>query len=87
VLDLPGKSTFAKRFLKANPDFERVNQDELKTRKRCEAVAEAHLKEGKSVIVDRCNFDYQQRLTWIKLGDLSSSCLSPLALFLVPNVL
>jgi hypothetical protein len=37
-------------------------------RKRCEAEAEIGLRRGKSVLVDRCNFDYQQRVTWIKLG-------------------
>lgn len=63
-----GKSTLAKRLIEAYPEFVRVNQDEMKTRKRCEAEAEIGLRRGKSVLVDRCNFDYQQRVTWIKLA-------------------
>jgi hypothetical protein len=48
----------------------------MKTRRRCEAEAEIGLRRGKSVLVDRCNFDFQQRVTWIKLGTYIFSLLS-----------
>jgi predicted kinase len=63
-----GKSTVANRLIKMNQNWIRVNQDELKTRKACEHVARDNLKKGKSIIVDRCNFDIQQRNVWIKLA-------------------
>jgi predicted kinase len=63
-----GKSTVANRLLTMNKNWVRVNQDELKTRKACEKVARDNLKKGKSVIVDRCNFDIKQRNVWIKIA-------------------
>jgi len=46
----------------------RVNQDEMGSRHNCEQKANEAYLIGKSVIVDRCNFDIQQRNTWIKLA-------------------
>jgi predicted kinase len=64
-----GKSTIAKRLVEASKgEYVRVNQDEMGTRKKCEMVAKDALKKQKSVIVDRCNFDYQQRHVWIKMA-------------------
>jgi len=63
-----GKSTVANRLINMNNNWVRVNQDEMKTRKACENVARDSLKRGKSVIVDRCNFDFQQRNVWIKIA-------------------
>eukprot|EP01125_Pyxidicula_operculata_P002454 TRINITY_DN12316_c0_g1_i1.p1 TRINITY_DN12316_c0_g1~~TRINITY_DN12316_c0_g1_i1.p1 ORF type:complete len:658 (-),score=188.38 TRINITY_DN12316_c0_g1_i1:35-2008(-) len=63
-----GKSTLAKELIAANPSWVRVNQDELGSRKTCESKAEQALRDGKSVVVDRCNFDYWQRNTWVKLA-------------------
>jgi hypothetical protein len=76
LVNTSGKSTLAKRLIDAYPEFVRVNQDEMKTRRRCEAEAEIGLRRGKSVLVDRCNFDFQQRVTWIKLGTYIFSSLS-----------
>ena len=41
--------------------WERVNQDEMGTRKVCETRTEQALQKGKSVVIDRCNFDIAQR--------------------------
>ncbi len=57
-----GKSTAAKQL--AERGWARVNQDEMGTRKVCEARLEDALRAGRSVVVDRCNFDYQQRHVW-----------------------
>eukprot|EP01099_Mayorella_cantabrigiensis_P006174 TRINITY_DN5109_c0_g1_i1.p1 TRINITY_DN5109_c0_g1~~TRINITY_DN5109_c0_g1_i1.p1 ORF type:complete len:215 (+),score=64.54 TRINITY_DN5109_c0_g1_i1:38-646(+) len=69
LVGLPGsgKSTLAHK-LAATSLFNRVNQDDLKTRKACEAAVNMALKKGQSVVVDRCNFDIRQRHTWIKLS-------------------
>jgi hypothetical protein len=44
------------------------NQDELGNRKMVEQMVGNHLRDKKNVIVDRCNFDYAQRHTWVKLA-------------------
>jgi predicted kinase len=62
-----GKSTFAER-LQEQSGWVRVNQDELGTRRAVEVRMEAALKQGLSVIVDRTNFDYQQRNNWVKMA-------------------
>jgi len=46
----------------------RVNQDEMGSRHNCEQRAKEAFLLGKSVIVDRCNFDLRQRSTWVKLA-------------------
>ncbi|GAM26089.1 hypothetical protein SAMD00019534_092640, partial [Acytostelium subglobosum LB1] len=61
-----GKSYFASRL--AERGWKRVNQDDLGTRKKCEDVMIASLKQGESVVIDRCNFDIQQRRTWVRLA-------------------
>eukprot|EP01121_Diplochlamys_sp_Union-15-3_P010112 TRINITY_DN2809_c0_g1_i1.p1 TRINITY_DN2809_c0_g1~~TRINITY_DN2809_c0_g1_i1.p1 ORF type:complete len:559 (-),score=84.27 TRINITY_DN2809_c0_g1_i1:48-1724(-) len=68
LVGLPGsgKSTLANKL--AEFGWFRVNQDELGHRKACENSTIQALKSGKSVIIDRCNFDYSQRSTWIKLS-------------------
>ncbi|CAG8482119.1 14803_t:CDS:2 [Acaulospora morrowiae] len=64
-----GKSTLAKNICKIYPDnWYRVNQDDLGSRQACEDLARAKLKEGKNVIVDRVNFDKNQRKTWIEIA-------------------
>lgn len=63
-----GKSTLAHKMVKLNTNWVRVNQDDLKTRKACEVLARDSLKKGKSVIIDRCNFDIQQRNVWVKIA-------------------
>lgn len=40
----------------------------MKSRKACEMYARKFLDKKQSVIVDRCNFDRDQRKTWIELA-------------------
>jgi predicted kinase len=71
LVGLPGsgKSTFANLLAQAMPyKFDRVNQDELKTRKQCIKFAKQALDQRKCVIIDRCNFDESQRQTWYDLA-------------------
>lgn len=48
-----------------------VCQDELGTRKRCEAAVREALHAGHRVVIDRCNQSVEQRKTWI---DLAHEC-------------
>lgn len=62
-------STAANKLIQeSNGLWSRVNQDEMGTRKACEQVARKSFKDGLSVVVDRCNFDFQQRQNWLKLA-------------------
>ncbi|OAV92317.1 hypothetical protein PTTG_03919 [Puccinia triticina 1-1 BBBD Race 1] len=63
-----GKSTFATQLENSDPNFVRICQDVLGKRQACEAMARRSLKEGKSIIIDRQNFDPKQRRTWIRIG-------------------
>lgn len=45
-----------------------MNQDTLGNRKACETACRQALSRGCSVIIDRCNFDAQQREHWIRIG-------------------
>ena len=51
----------------------RVSQDELGSRQACESLAGQTLKQGRSVVIDRCNFDVSQREHWIKIAQRYSS--------------
>lgn len=57
-----GKSTLATTVYK---DFTRVNQDELRTRDKCEEMYEFYLATGHNIILDRCNSSKDQRKWWI----------------------
>eukprot|EP00585_Thalassiosira_rotula_P007483 CAMPEP_0196143058 /NCGR_PEP_ID=MMETSP0910-20130528/12594_1 /TAXON_ID=49265 /ORGANISM="Thalassiosira rotula, Strain GSO102" /LENGTH=213 /DNA_ID=CAMNT_0041404451 /DNA_START=160 /DNA_END=801 /DNA_ORIENTATION=- len=68
-----GKSHFASRLESSMPGtFLRVNQDSLGTRRKCEALARRALAEGKVAVIDRCNFDSDQRKTWIDIAEKGS---------------
>lgn len=69
LMGLPGcgKSTFSKALEKVG--WVRVNQDEMKKRIVCERITDSSFKKNKSVIVDRCNFDYEQRHHFIKIAN------------------
>lgn len=71
-----GKSTFADKLVAANPNkFVRINQDKLKTRKKCESKCRHALRNGKTVIIDRVNFDVEQRKFFIDIASEFSGCL------------
>jgi len=64
-----GKSTLANRLLAVAPHrWSRVNQDEMGSRKTCITRAKDALAANRHVIVDRCNFDVEQRKSWIELA-------------------
>lgn len=56
-------------------EWRRVNQDSLKSRQRCEKAAKQTLASSACVIIDRMNFDAEQRAHWVKLAsEFSSPC-------------
>ncbi|KAL4990536.1 polynucleotide kinase 3 phosphatase-domain-containing protein [Aspergillus falconensis] len=62
-----GKSTFFWDYLKPL-DYERVNQDILKSRAKCIKVAKERLAAKKSVVVDNTNADVDTRAQWIEVA-------------------
>lgn len=71
-----GKSTFAQAVVQnSQSSWRRVNQDSLGSRKQCMSVAKQSLTASTSVIIDRMNFDTDQRGHWVKLAaDFHSPC-------------
>ncbi|KAJ1896790.1 hypothetical protein LPJ66_003776 [Kickxella alabastrina] len=71
LVGLPGcgKTAFARRLASHAPSWERINQDEMGSRSLCEQHAAKCLKEGKNVVIDRCNFDEDQRKIWVKIAE------------------
>ncbi|KAG0369050.1 AAA domain-containing protein [Gamsiella multidivaricata] len=66
-----GKSTFAKALTKAFPEYVRINQDDLGDRAACEALTMSALQANnrtQSVVIDRCNFDQDQRKVWVGIA-------------------
>lgn len=63
-----GKSTLAKKLEETG--FVRVNQDDLGSRNKCKGLMVDSLKQGRNIVIDRCNFDVNQRKTWIDLAKL-----------------
>jgi predicted kinase len=64
-----GKSTLAQYLTSLNTSrYIRVNQDELKTRNKCETLTRTALKQSQSPIIDRCNFDPKQRSHFIRIA-------------------
>lgn len=76
LVGLPGsgKSTFGRIVEKCLPwKYARVNQDELSSRQKCINRARSILNQGKCPIVDRCNFDVQQRSHFLQLAAESTT--------------
>lgn len=73
-----GKSTFAKglcqeckRYSHENPykrHWRAFNQDALGSRQAVHREAEKALMHGYHIIIDRCNFDAEQRAHWLRLA-------------------
>ena len=56
--------------MKGNPSrYVRINQDQLKTRKKCERLCRDTLNKGKVPIIDRCNFDPSQRQHFLLIAN------------------
>ncbi|KAL5337001.1 polynucleotide kinase 3 phosphatase-domain-containing protein [Aspergillus crustosus] len=62
-----GKSTFYWNYLEPL-DYERVNQDILRSRLKCIKVAKEHLAAKKSVAVDNTNADLDTRAQWVDVA-------------------
>ncbi|XXH05236.1 hypothetical protein Hte_011661 [Hypoxylon texense] len=62
-----GKSTFYWRNLKPL-NYERVNQDTLKSRAKCFKAATEFLDEGSSIVIDNTNPDADGRKEWIEFA-------------------
>ncbi|KAK0611859.1 polynucleotide kinase 3 phosphatase-domain-containing protein [Immersiella caudata] len=62
-----GKSTFFWKQLKPLR-YERVNQDQLKSKDNCFKAAAAFLKEGESIVIDNTNPDPEVRSQWVELA-------------------
>ncbi|GAA5907867.1 hypothetical protein JCM8208_001966 [Rhodotorula glutinis] len=63
-----GKSTLSSAWERLVPGWVRVNQDDLGDRRTCEQAVRRALSNGLSVLVDRQNFDAQQRRTWLEIA-------------------
>lgn len=61
-----GKSTVSK--ILKEWGYVRVSQDELGSRGACAKVMRNALRQGKNVVVDRCNFNAHQRKQWIDIA-------------------
>ncbi|KAJ1672848.1 hypothetical protein EV182_006371, partial [Spiromyces aspiralis] len=70
LVGLPGcgKTSFSRRMVVHTKNWVIINQDEMGSRSHCEQSAAKHLKEGKNVVIDRSNFDEDQRKVWVKIG-------------------
>ncbi|KAL0018993.1 hypothetical protein WJX79_001369 [Trebouxia sp. C0005] len=68
LMGLPGsgKTTLAMRLRQMGWVW--INQDIMGDRQRCEFECTQALLAGKEVVVDRCNFDEQQRATWVRIA-------------------
>lgn len=63
-----GKSTLAARFEREH-NYERINQDTLKTEQKCFLKArEAIVENNKSVVVDNTNINSEIRKRWISFA-------------------
>lgn len=68
LVGLPGsgKSTLAKK-LEEN-GYIRINQDDMGSRNACKKAAIEALKLHKNIVIDRCNFDKNQRRSWFGIA-------------------
>lgn len=75
-LPCSGKSTVAEKLVAKG--YSRICQDELGSRNKCKGAMVEAVKKGNKVIIDRVNFDRQQRASWIdlahKLGVMNVRC-------------
>jgi bifunctional polynucleotide phosphatase/kinase len=60
-----GKSTLVKKYF---PTYVQINQDKLKTKKKCLTAAQQALSSGKSVIIDNTNPTSQTRAEYISIA-------------------
>jgi predicted kinase len=75
-----GKSTMASKLVKLG--WYAASQDELGSRKLCEKYALKALKNGKSVVLDRCNLNDKERRQWIAFAKKQCSVASVHCIYL-----
>lgn len=64
-----GKSHFATSLQSSKPrKFVRINQDQLKSRQRCEQRCRETINQGRIPVIDRCNFDTTQRRHFLRIA-------------------
>ncbi|KAI0566668.1 P-loop containing nucleoside triphosphate hydrolase [Gracilaria domingensis] len=66
-----GKSTFSMHL--CDVGWVRVSQDDLGNRRKCELQTVQLLREGRNVVIDRCNFDKSQRKHWVDFAKARGS--------------
>lgn len=82
-----GKSTFAREATAHAPDaWCTVNQDTLGSRGACVRTMADALARRQHVIVDRCNFDADQRRPWVELAQWSPLPLILTAIVFAPSL-
>ncbi|KAL3787877.1 hypothetical protein HJC23_000419 [Cyclotella cryptica] len=65
-----GKSTFACRLEELAPwKYVRVSQDSIGNRRDCEVLTRRILSQNRIPIIDRCNFNLEQRKYWIDIAN------------------
>ena len=65
-----GKSSFTNMLTKGNPSkFERICQDVLGSRMKCQKACRKALLNGKVPVIDRCNFDTNQRFYFTQIAE------------------
>lgn len=70
LMGLPasGKSTFSTTMCDQLCNVVRVNQDEIRSKGKCEELLSQLTKQGKTVILDRCNLSKSDRKYWVDLN-------------------
>ena len=67
-LPASGKSTFSSTIDDQIVNIVRVNQDELRAKGKCEELLSQATKQGKTVILDRCNLAKDERKYWLDMN-------------------
>jgi atypical dual specificity phosphatase len=62
-----GKSTLANAIVQTYPTVLRVNQDEIRTKGKCEELVGKHVK-TQTVLLDRCNLTKSERKYWLNIA-------------------
>jgi len=65
---LPGSGKTTMAVALAAAGWTRVNQDEVGSRNKCKDMVIDAFKHNKKVVVDRCNFDVNQRKSWLEIA-------------------
>eukprot|EP01129_Flabellula_baltica_P002998 TRINITY_DN12864_c0_g1_i1.p1 TRINITY_DN12864_c0_g1~~TRINITY_DN12864_c0_g1_i1.p1 ORF type:complete len:607 (+),score=123.46 TRINITY_DN12864_c0_g1_i1:56-1822(+) len=87
MMGIPGSGKSTISYALEELGWVRVNQDDLGNRKACERLAKSSLRAGKSVVIDRCNFDVPQRATWVKMaGEFNVSTIRLVHLDIDPEI-